>query len=422
MWNTSYMRVIGVVLGVMVAGASFVVGVAFGRVGVLPQERVTGVENLENEAVTQNVDFAPFWEAWNVINDRYVTNEAVPSQEKVWGAIQGLANSLGDPYTVFLPPQELEAFETEISGNFEGVGMEVGLRDGVLTVIAPLKGTPAFRAGILSGDKIIRIDNELTNQFTIDEAVQKIRGKQGTVVKLTILRDGEDEPIEISVVRGVIDIPTVETEVKTVPGGGTVEGVGNIRDDGIFIIRLFNFSAVSPNLFRDALRQFVLSGSDKLILDLRGNPGGYLEAAVDIASWFLPPGEVVVREDFGGARKEEVIRSKGYDIFNDSLKFVILIDGGSASASEILAGALREYKKATLVGTQTFGKGSVQELVKITPDTSLKITIARWLTPEGVSISEKGITPDVVVPMTSADRDAGADPQLEKAVEILLGS
>jgi carboxyl-terminal processing protease len=182
---------------------------------------------------------------------------------------------------------------------------------------------------------------------------------------------------------------------------------------------LYSFSENSPNLFRGALRQFVESGDSKLILDLRGNPGGYLEAAIDMASWFLPSDKVVVREDFGGAEPQEVYRSRGYDIFNDKLKFVILVDKGSASASEILAGALKEQGRATLVGEQTFGKGSVQELVDITSDTSLKVTVARWLTPNGLSISGAGIAPDYVVPISDADKAAGRDPQLEKAIEIL---
>jgi carboxyl-terminal processing protease len=190
-------------------------------------------------------------------------------------------------------------------------------------------------------------------------------------------------------------------------------------ENGVFLIELYNFSANSPNLFRAALRQFIESGSDKMIFDLRGNPGGFLEAAIDMASWYLPAGKVVVREDFGGARSEKVYRSRGYDIFTDNLKFAILVNGGSASASEILAGALSEHDKAILIGEKTFGKGSVQELINITPNTSLKITVARWLTPNGRSISEEGITPDILVKRTAEDIAASRDPQLQKAIEIL---
>ncbi len=367
----------------------------------------SGLENQE-EGQPAAVDFAPFWKAWNLINEKYVpastTAEQVGEQEKVYGAIGGLASSLGDPYTVFFPPVESELFESDIRGNFEGVGMEVLAQDGTITVISPLKGSPAERAGIQAGDKIISIDSEPTANLTTEEAVRKIRGPGGTRVALTLVRNGAKEPLEISITRAVIDIPVIKTE--HLPGG-------------IFKVSLYSFSENSANLFRGALREFITSGDDKLLLDLRGNPGGYLEAAIDMASWFLPSSKVVIREDFGGTRGEKTYRSRGYDVFNDSLKFVILIDKGSASASEILAGALAEHGKATLVGETTFGKGSVQELVDITSETSLKITVARWLTPQGLSISEKGIEPDYKVPYTAADKTAGKDPTLQKAIEIL---
>ncbi len=366
-----------------------------------------GLNNVA-EGEPEEVDFSPFWKAWNLINEKYVpastTSELVDDQEKVWGAIQGLAGSLKDPYTVFFPPVESELFESDIRGNFEGVGMEILAEKGVITVIAPLKGSPAARAGMLAGDKIIRINSEPTSGLSTEDAVQRIRGPRGTRVTLTVFREGVAEPFEISIERAVINIPIIAAE--------------NLPNK-IFKIELYSFSENSPNLFRLALREFVLSGNDKLILDLRGNPGGYLEAAIDMASWFLPPSKVVVREDFGARREERVYRSRGYDIFTEELKFVILVDKGSASASEILAGALKEHGEAVLVGEQTFGKGSVQELIDITPDTSLKLTVARWLTPNGLSISEKGITPDYIVEMKPEDRAANRDPQLEKAIEIL---
>lgn len=354
-----------------------------------------------------DVDFAIFWKAWNALDQKYVatgtSTDEVTSEDRIYGAIKGMTEAMGDPYTVFFPPQETKEFAEAISGNFEGVGMEVGIKDDVLTVVSPLQDTPASKAGILAGDKILEIDSVSTDGLSIDKAIEKIRGKGGTTVTLTLQR-GEDQPFELKVVRGVINIPTLETEK---------------RADGIYIIRLFSFTEDSPRLFRNALREFSLSKSDKLIVDLRGNPGGYLEAAVDMASWFLPAGAVVVREDFGEGKEEEVERSKGYDVFNDKLKMVILIDGGSASASEILAGALQDHKKAQIVGTQSFGKGSVQELVQVDENTSLKVTIARWLTPNKVSISKQGITPDVVVELTEDDIEKKYDRQLEEAAKLL---
>lgn len=388
---------------VLAFGVSFFAGAMVGfsvRPGI---EKVTSIANKE-ATVKTNADFAPFWEAWNILNEKSIFAATTTDQKKVYGAIQGLAASYGDPYTTFFPPTEAQIFQSDISGDFEGVGMEIGKKEDILTVIAPLKGSPAEKAGVHAGDKILKIDDKTTADMDTDEAVTHIRGKGGTTVKLTLFREGEKEPLVISVVRAPIEIPTIETEK---------------RKDGIFIIRLFSFTAKSPELFRGALREFVASGDSKLILDLRGNPGGYLEAAVDMASWFLPAGSVVVKEDFGDKGPGTVHRSHGYDIFNKNLKFVILVDGGSASASEILAGALSGHGVAKLVGDKTFGKGSVQEVVPLTDNTFLKITVARWLTPNGKSINENGLEPEFKVKVTKEDIDKKIDAQLNKAVEIL---
>jgi carboxyl-terminal processing protease len=320
---------------------------------------------------------------------------------------------------VFFPPAEAKIFASQIAGNFEGVGMEVGNKDGKLVVVAPIKESPAEKAGMKTGDVILMIDGKESVSMPSDEAVQLIRGKAGTKVTLTVAREGVKAPIAITITRARIDLPTVKTQTKDeVAADGTSSGSG-LRKDGIFVISLYSFSANSANLFRNALKEFINSGSHKLVLDLRGNPGGYLEAAVDMASWFLPSGATVVKEEFGKDKNANVYRSKGYDIFGDKLKMVILVDGGSASASEILAGALSENGVAKLVGQKTFGKGSVQELVPITSDTSLKVTVAKWLTPKGISISKHGIEPDYAVPFTEEDAKAKKDPQMDKAVELL---
>ncbi|MBX4216086.1 S41 family peptidase [Candidatus Parcubacteria bacterium] len=396
--------VVGVAL-VFVIGVSFGLGYYAGH--AFPDiDKVTSLYNKEPAAViAPGTDFSPFWKAWNVLNEKFITFKSTTTdQEKVWGAIQGLAASFGDPYTVFFPPEEAKSFEASISGEFTGVGMEIGIRDKTLTVIAPLKDTPAARAGIKAGDKILKIDGTPTAEMTVEKAVSLIRGPKGTSVALSLFREGRTEPLDVKVTRDTIAIPTIDTEK---------------REDGIFVIKLYSFSANSPSLFRTALEEFAASGSDKLILDLRNNPGGYLEAAVDMASWFLPAGKTVVIEESKEKGEDKVFRSKGYNIFSDKLKMVILVNQGSASASEILAGALSEHGIAKLVGERTFGKGSVQELVEITPDTSLKVTVARWLTPKGISISEGGLKPDVEV---AAAKESGTtrDPQLDKAVQILL--
>lgn len=364
-------------------------------------------EEAQENQVPENlpVDFSLFWDAWNILEEKYPDHTKVSSEEKLWGAISGLVATYDDPYTVFFPPKESKSFNESISGEFDGVGMEVGIKDKLLTVIAPIKDTPAFRAGIKSGDKILKIDDTESTGLTLDSAINLIRGKKGTSVRLLIVREGENESKEYSIIRDTISLPSLET---------------TMRDDGIFVIRLYNFSAKSPGLFRDAMFELKKKNTDKLILDLRGNPGGYLEASVDIASWFLEKGKPVVIESFGDNEREETYASKGYaTLFGKKLDIVILVDNGSASASEILAGALHDHEIATIVGTTTFGKGSVQELIKLTKDTSLKITIAKWFTPNRVSISDQGIVPDVVVEASSV-KEEDTDPQLEKAVELLL--
>ena len=422
-WSSKYKLPIAAIL---VSGIIFISGLYLGF-KINPENTKPPESLINTEAdISSKVDFAPFWKAWQVLDEKFVPTKISTStsvsaatstiQDRVWGAIGGLTASLGDPYTVFFPPEESKSFETEISGNFEGVGMEIGIKDDVLTVVAPLKGNPAQKAGILAGDKIISIDGQSTMNMSVDKAVKLIRGKVGTKVKITIAREGKKEPIEFSIIREVINIPTIDTEIKD---GKIAGGNGGQVVDGVFIIKLYNFYSTSPNLFRNALREFIESDSDKLILDLRGNPGGYLEAAVDMASWFLPLGKVVVSEDFGKNAPSQIYRSKGYNIFNSNLKMVALVDGGSASASEILAGALKEHGIAKLVGTKTFGKGSVQEVVKITPETSLKVTVARWLTPLGNSISENGLTPDFEVKLTQEEFSKGKDPQTDKAIEVL---
>lgn len=390
---------------------SFIISVSLFGAGFYVGKKDSGNLNetvfLNATTTEESVDFSPFWKAWKLLDEKFTASSSTlpltSNEDKLWGAISGLADSYGDPYTVFFPPVESKVFEEEISGSFGGVGMEIGIADGLLTVIAPLKNTPAERAGVLAGDKIVEIDGRSAINMSSEEAITLIRGERGTKVTITFMRKDVKEPLIKEITRATIEIPTVNTKVT---------------DEGVFVIELYNFSATSPNLFRGALREFVESGLNKLVLDLRNNPGGYLEASLDMASWFLPTGKIVVVEDFGGKRNNREYRSKGYNIFNSNLKMVILVNEGSASASEILAGALREHNKAVIVGRQTFGKGSVQELVSVTSDTSLKVTVAHWLTPLGNSISDGGLTPDIIVP--KEDEKDGKDVILQTAVDYLL--
>ena len=389
---------------ILLVALFFGLGIYIGFYNSPEIDKVLNISGKETAVLTE-ADFSPFWKVWNNINEKYPNATKTSDQNKIYGAISGLVGSLNDPYSVFFNPDEAKLFEEDIQGNFGGVGMEIGIKDKILTVIAPLKNTPAYKADIKSGDKILKIDNLVTSGMSVEKAIKLIRGEPGTTVKLTIFREEDREPKEIKIVRDIINIPILDTE---------------LRPDGIFVIKLYSFSANSAEFFRNALKEFSSSKSDKLLLDLRGNPGGYLDSAVSMSSWFLEGGKTVVTEDYGNNIKPKVFRSQGYNIFSDKLKFVILIDSGSASASEILAGAMQDYKKALLVGDKSFGKGSVQEVVKVTPDTILKITVAKWLTPNGNSISEKGLTPNYEVPFTKKDFEGKKDPQLNKAIELLL--
>jgi carboxyl-terminal processing protease len=393
----------------LLVGLAFFAGLYIGGSKETNAETISYWQDLY-EMQPSGVDFSPFFKAWNLLEERFVsasatTTEQTDADEHLWGAISGLAKSYGDPYTVFLPPEDKEIFEDDISGSFGGVGMEIGIQDDVLTVVAPLKDSPAEKAGLLPGDKIIRIDDKSAESITVEEGVRSIRGEIGTEVVLTISRKGIDKFFDVSIIRDTIRIPTIESE---------------LRADGIFSIELYNFGATSPNEFRSALRDFLLSGSNKLLLDLRGNPGGYLEASVDIASWFLPTGKLVVQEHFGEGKSPRFYRSKGYAVFDPHSRMAILVNQGSASASEILAGALQDHKVAKIIGEKTFGKGSVQELINVTSDTSLKITIAKWLTANGHSISDGGLTPDIEVEMTADDYENNRDPQKVRAIDYLL--
>lgn len=403
--NKSNSPFLSIGLAVLLATATFFSGLHIGN-DIQLEANIFSFFSRETRA-DDAVNMDEFWRVWNLLDQKFVISSTTPPlsrEEKIRGAISGLVKSYSDPYTIYLPPEESASFEEEISGNFSGVGMEVGIRDDVVTIISPLPNSPAEKAGFIAGDSIIRIDGESSEGMSIDEAVQRIRGEQGTEVSITIFRKGEEEFRDIKVIRDTITIPTSKTEIK----------------GDVFVIALYSFNALAEAEMQQALRAYVKSGKKKLVLDLRGNPGGYLQSAVAIGSYFIPLGKTIVRESFGGDTKEEIYRSSGrtLGVFAPE-KFVVLVDGGSASASEILAGALKEHHVATIIGSQTFGKGSVQELVKLEDGSSLKVTVARWLTPNGISISEGGLSPDIVVERTPADRAEFKDPQLDTALEFL---
>ncbi len=362
------------------------------------------------EAALVNYDSELFKSVRMQLDNKFVfwkSSSTLPTaQELEYGVIRGYVDSFKDPYTVFMPPKEAKSFAENVKGSFGGVGMTVGMKDGNIVVIAPLKDSPAMKAGIKAGDIITAVDKKSVVGMTSEEAVTYIRGELDTPVTITVLHADAKATNDITIVRKEIKIPTIDTEKK----------------DGVFVLRLYNFSAESPELFHNSMNDFLQSGLTKLVIDLRGNPGGYLEAAVNMASYFLRDGQVVVSEKQGKAEAQINHRSTRIVGLPGNIKVAVLVDGGSASASEILAGALKDHGIAKVVGTKTFGKGSVQELINLEGGASLKVTIAKWFTPNGINISEHGIAPDFEVQATTTLKMKDGtvrDLQLEKAIEIL---
>ena len=351
---------------------------------------------LIKPAPSEKADMSLFWETWDLVKEKYVNQ--INDQDLVYGAIKGMVSALKDPYSAFMTPEENKQFEEDMQGSFEGIGAEIGIRDGVLTIIAPLEGMPAEKAGIKAGDKVIKVNDKSTAEMTLNEAVRLIRGPRGTTVSLTILRNGEAQ--EIKIVRNQIDIKSVKMEQK---------------ENNIIYIDINGFLQDTSQEFTIAAAQVLLLNPKGIILDLRNNPGGYLDQAIEVTGWFVDKGEVVVIEEFGDNKQTE---HKAFG--NASLKkypLVVLVNQGSASGSEILAGALRDLRSTKLIGEKTFGKGSVQELENLENKSSLRITIAKWLTPNGYSIHEKGLEPDLA--MIDDPKTEDVDEQLEEAMKIL---
>lgn len=355
----------------------------------------------KNRQLSNDVNFDLFWDVWDKLEKNYVNKDTLSEKEMLYGAINGLVASTKDPYTVFMDPKQAETFDNDMAGVFQGIGAEIGIKKDRLVVIAPIPDSPAQKAGIRSGDFIASINGTSTQGMTTDQAVNLIRGPKGTEVKLIILHAGDEKPVEIKIIRDVIKINSVKTEM---------------RKDGIFVITLSSFNNDTDELFSKAASEIVAKKPKGIVLDLRNNPGGYLETAINVASYWVATG-TIVSERFAD-KKVNAYESRGISLLKN-YKTVVLVNQGSASASEIVSGALQDYKKAIIVGKQTFGKGSVQVLETLKDGSSLKVTIAQWLTPQGNNITEKGITPDKIVDFTADDYENNKDPQLEEALKIL---
>ncbi len=387
-------------------GGVFWIGFSLGKSERVSKMEVFKLSNTEIEnklpLEKKEIDFSIFWKVWDLVKEKYVDGGKLDAQKMVYGAIRGMLKATGDPYTNFFDPEETKSFSQDLEGSFEGIGAELGIKDEILTVIAPLGGSPAEKAGLRAGDKIIKIDDRQTLDISIYESVDLIRGKRGTEVKLTILREGEEEAREISITRETIEVKSVELEFLE----------GNIAH-----LKINKFGEKTSREFDLAANNIIEKEAGGIVLDLRNNPGGFLDKCVEIASRMMPKDKTVVIEE-GTSGKNETLYTQGGDKLS-SFPTVVLINEGSASASEILAGALRDNLGVQLVGEKSFGKGSVQELINLPKESSVKITVAKWVMPNGEYIMEKGIIPNFEVSLSKEDYENNRDPQLDKALEIL---
>jgi carboxyl-terminal processing protease len=365
---------------------------------------ILGIENSTSTLLQG--DFSLFWKSLEIVKRRYYDPSQFNDEKIIYGAINGALSSLGDPYTVFFSPEDSKKFNEDLTGSFGGIGAEIGMKNNQIVIVTPLKGAPAERAGLKPGDKIIKINDTFTLNMTVDQAVKMIRGEPGTEVTLEIFREEWNSTKTFTIKREIINIPTLDWKI-----------LNTTSSKRIAYVQLYNFYAQAPSEFYKAGLAILTQNPDGMILDLRNNPGGYLDVAQEIAGWFLKRGDLFVVEK-GRDNYTQKLYALGNQVFS-RMPIVVLVNSGTASASEILAGALRDNRGVQIVGEQTFGKGSVQELVNLPNGSTLKITIAEWLTPKETVINKVGIKPDFEVKPTEEDIKEKRDPQLEKALEII---
>ncbi len=399
-YNKSYMWLLVIVV-------VFVLGFGFGQASV-PVNNADQILSKTTGTLAgifgsdQNIDTKLFKEVWDQIHSQYIYKNKIDDAQLYYGSISGMVAALGDPHTNFMEPKIAKEFADDMKGEFSGIGAEIGRKNNFVIVIAPLAGTPAEKAGLKSGDRILAIDGKDATELTADQAVSLIRGEKGTKVTLSILSVGENKAKDITITRDKINVPSVTYK----------------NENNIAIVKITGFNEDTGSVFSGFAQKILSQNPKGLIIDLRNNPGGYLDKAVDLAGYWLEPGQVVVREEF--ADKSQNLEHKADNKTSlRKFKTIVLINEGSASASEILAGALKDYNIAQLVGQQSYGKGSVQQLIPLRSDSALKITVAKWLTPLGTSIEPDGIKPDVLVDFTLEDYNSDKDPQLDKAIELI---
>lgn len=348
----------------------------------------------------KDIDFSIYWEAWSQLKSKTIFQP--DAQKMIDSSIVGMAASLGDPYTTYFNKAENQRFREDISGEFSGIGVEIIQKDNLPTVVAPLSDTPAEKAGLKPKDVIIKVDGTDTTTIGFNETINRIRGEKGTEVTLTITREGVENPIDIKIIRDTIVVKSVQSETK------------NSGGKRILVIKVRQFGDDTGSLFAQVVSDAQKSRPDGIIVDLRNNPGGYLETAIDVSSYFLEGG-VVVLEKGKDDKTKEYKTTKQHLL--KGIPTAVLINSGSASASEIFAGALQDRGAAKLIGEQSFGKGSVQELVELSDKSALKVTVAHWLTPSGRLIDKEGIKPDIAI---KNEENSDQDKQLDRAIQYIV--
>jgi carboxyl-terminal processing protease len=404
-----------IIFTTILIGISFFLGLLVGvsnsdNPNFIHGEQKGELKNKKAEApdyLSKNVDFKLFWKTWDTIRDKYIDSSVLDSQ-MFYGALSGLVASLNDPYSIFLPPDTTKAFNEELEGKFEGIGAEIGIKDEKLTIIAPLPNSPAEKSGLQAGDKILAIDKIDTSFMTPSQAAQMIRGDKGTTVTLTI-KHGEEKEKDITITRDEIYYESIKTST------GNAQTDKLLNDKNIAYIKITNFNQDTEALFEKAVQNAI--NKKYIILDLRNNPGGFLTTAIKVSSYWVE-NNIIVKEVSQNKEKIQNFSSNGVAKLKDK-KTVILVNQGSASAAEIVAGALQDYGLATIVGETTFGKGSVQDLTKLSDGSSIKLTIAKWLTPNDRAIDQEGIKPDIEIKISDEEYNNNKDPQLDKAIELL---
>lgn len=382
--------------------------------------KITVASKAPPSNITSNVSFDQFWIVWQKLESDYYDKTKLDSQKMLNGAISGMVGSLDDPFTVYLPPVQNDNFKEGLAGQFQGIGAELGLKDKQIIVISPLKGSPAIKAGIKAGDYILAVDGNTTANWNLSQAVEKIRGQKGTSVTLTTLDKEKKNEKEVKIVRDVITVKSVDAWVKKVKD---IEGIKldkNLGEQNIAYITLSQFGDNTNAEWLSAINQLNLDinkakGVKGVVFDLRNNPGGYLTDAVFIASEFLKEGSDVVFQEENG--EQNAMKSNRRGLLTET-PVIILINKGSASAAEIVAGALRDHNRATLVGETSFGKGTIQQAEDLGAGAGLHVTIAKWLTPNKTWVHEKGLTPDITVALSAKEPDR--DLQLERAIQELV--